>query len=113
MHPKSGRLRARIGDVRTVTAALGMGRGLWAALAISLCALVGSPQMALALCTGPSAGGVENCTGNLSGAGTVVFANPSPAINDLEVTNVTTGPSQVVLSGVGASVDPGDNAVPG
>jgi hypothetical protein len=77
-------------------------------LAIVLCVgvLFGAPTTALAQCTGPS-GGVETCTGNLPGPQNF---NTSAGINDLEVNNVTTGPSQISLTGTGAGVGNGASA---
>jgi hypothetical protein len=78
-------------------------------LAIVLCAgvLFGTPT-ALAQCTGP-VGGVETCTGNLATPPLPTF-NTDQGVNDLEVNNVTTGPSQVSLAGAGAAVGGGAGA---
>ncbi len=73
------------------------------AVFIFLYVLFGAPSSAFAGCTGPS-GGVETCTGNLSG--TQNF-NTSSGINDLEVNSVTTGPSQVELQGTGSAQNNG------
>ena len=45
-------------------------------------------------------GTTENCSGNLPGA---LNFNTSSGINDLEINNVTTGPSQASLQGVGTT----------
>ena len=57
-----------------------------------------APGRALALCV--QNGTTETCTGDLPGA---LNFNTSSGINDLEISNVTTGPSQVSLQGVGAT----------
>jgi hypothetical protein len=101
---------ARIGNVRIITAALGMAPALVAVLTALLAALILQPSPALAQCTYNAATQTETCTSNLSGPGTAVFSNPSPAITTLDVNSINAGqgPGQVLLAGTGAT--PGNGA---
>ncbi len=72
---------------------------------VAVSALVLDAAPAHAACTAP-AGGVVTCTGSLSGD--QIFDTAS-GINDLEVNNVTAGPSRIVLSGTGAATGSGTN----
>src|SRR5277367_5954893 len=56
------------------------------------------PSAAAAQCS--QNGNVETCSGNLPGPRNF---NTSSGVNDLEINNVTTGPNQASLQGVGST----------
>ena len=75
---------------------------LVAAIAVAACVLFGAPGAALAQCS--QSGSTENCSGDLTGNRSF---NTSSGINDLEINNVTTGPSQIQFQGSGSTPSDG------
>ena len=80
----------------------GAGLGLVAAIGVGACVLLGAPGTAVALCS--QSGSTETCSGDLSGNQNF---NTSLGINDLEINNVTTGPSQIQFQGTGSTPSDG------